>query len=489
MHRVQPQADHLLAVHRAQHEHQHHGQERGVRDAHRAKPEDAQIVHDAVGHRPRHHGVQAVGGALVDDVDAVHELGKAGEHRRQRQVGDELPGVEVAGFHDEHDRAAQPQDARRAAEHDARIAAEHGGKEVAAAFFLGDGGQLPGVVEDGAQGVQNGGQEIAGGQQAAPLGAGAAAVALAHGVDEEHIRCVDDPEADLGRDHGQGEAEHLPPQSPVDAPKVDVAPQLAGKEQKQAAGDVAADDGQQIALGAHVQHHQVQHIEHQGRKGAQHPVDAHQTVQFPAADELGAEGAQAAGEDVNAQKDAVVPNAGGQAEQRPAEQQHRVAQQDGQQAVGEHLLFAVALVQAKADDGVGHPHRHQRDEQVGALAQQLRDAHALHIPHGVGQKGLDDQGQQFGRKAGDGKDHGVAGQLGIFILPLFRGVVRFQRSFTSVCFSLPAAGGGGLSSRAGAFPPRPRRPGCGWAPENGRTHAPPHTAGLRGAYRIKPAQR
>src|SRR5699024_12374439 len=57
-----------------------------------------------------------------------------------------------------------------------------------------------------------------------------------------------------------------------------------------------------------------------------------------------------------------------------------LAQQDGQQAVGEHLLFAVALVQAKADDGVGRPHRHQRDEQVGALAQQLRDAHALHIP-------------------------------------------------------------------------------------------------------------
>ena len=337
-------------------------------------------------------------------VDAVHELGKAGEHRRQRQVGDELPGVEVAGLHDKHDRAAQPQNARRTAEHDARIAAEHGGKEVAAAFFLGDGGQLPGVVKDGAQGVQNGGQEIAGGQQAAPLGAGAAAVALAHGVDKEHIRCVDDPEADLSRDHGQGEAEHLPPQSPVDAPKVDVAPQLAGKEQKQAAGDVAADDGQQIALGAHVQHHQVQHIEHQGRKGAQHPVDAHQAVQLPAADELGAEGAQAAGEDVNAQKDAVVP----------------VAQQDGQQAVGEHLLFAVALVQAKADDGVGHSHGHQRDEQVGALAQQLRDAHALHIPHGIGQKGLDDQGQQFGRKAGDGKDHGLDEKLEmakIMVLP------------------------------------------------------------------------
>ena len=288
---------------------------------------------------------------------------------------------------------------------------------------------------------------------------------------------------------GSENRDHPPPQGPVDEAEVDVPPQLAGAEQEQAAGDVAADDGQQVAFGPHVQHHQVEDVEHQGGKGAQHPVDAHQAVELPAADELGAEGAQAAGEDVDAQEHPVVPDARRQAEQRPAEQQHPIAQQDGQQAVGEHLLFAVALVQAKADDGVAHPHGHQGDEQVGALAQQLGDAHALDVPHGVGQKGLDDQGQQFGRKAGDGKDHGVARQPGVFVMPLFRGVFWFQRSCTSVLFIPPAAGGGGPSSRAGAFPPRPRRRGCGPAPENGRTHAPPHTAGPRGAYRTGPGQR
>ena len=43
--------------------------------------------------------------------------------------------------------------------------------------------------------------------------------------------------------------------------------------------------------------------------------------------------------------------------------------ENGQQAVGEHLLFAVALVQAKADDGVGHAHR---DKGMSRFAYWLR---------------------------------------------------------------------------------------------------------------------
>ena len=76
-------------------------------------------------------------------------------------------------------------------------------------------------------------------------------------------------------------------------------------------------------------------------------------------------------------------------QQGPEQEQDRIAQQDGQQAVGKDLLFAVALVQAEPDDGVAHPHGHQRNQKVGALAQQFGDAHALHVPHGVGQEGLD----------------------------------------------------------------------------------------------------
>jgi len=72
--------------------------------------------------------------------------------------------------------------------------------------------------------------------------------------------------------------------------------------------------------------------------------------------------------------------------------------EDGEQAVGEHLLFTVALVQAEPDDGVGHAHRHERDEQVGVLAQDLRKAKVGDLRHGIGQKRLDQQGQQLRRK-------------------------------------------------------------------------------------------
>ena len=91
------------------------------------------------------------------------------------------------------------------------------------------------------------------------------------------------------------------------------------------------------------------------------------------------------------------------------------AAQNGEQAVGEHLLFAVALVQTKADDRIGHAHGHKGDEQVRVLAQDLGQAQIRDLGHGVGQERLHDQREQFGRKAGNGKDEGVAGQFGVFI--------------------------------------------------------------------------
>ena len=69
--------------------------------------------------------------------------------------------------------------------------------------------------------------------------------------------------------------------------------------------------------------------------------------------------------------------------------------QNGQQAVGEHLFFAVALVQTKADDGVGHAHGHERDEQVRVLAQDLGKAQIGDLRHCIGKERLDDQGEQL----------------------------------------------------------------------------------------------
>ena len=108
--------------------------------------------------------------------------------------------------------------ARRAAEQHAGIGAEDLGKEPGAFLLLGDGGKLPRIVEDQTQRGQDGGQEVAGGKQAAPCVAGAAVQPFAHLAHKEQVGRIDDPEADLRRDHGQREVEHLPPQLFVDAP-------------------------------------------------------------------------------------------------------------------------------------------------------------------------------------------------------------------------------------------------------------------------------
>lgn len=56
---------------------------------------------------------------------------------------------------------------------------------------------------------------------------------------------------------------------------------------------------------------------------------------------------------------AVLGHIGQKLRPQPGEHEDAEAAEDGEQAVGEHLLFAVALVEAEADDGVGHAHRHK----------------------------------------------------------------------------------------------------------------------------------
>ena len=179
-----------------------------------------------------------------------------------------MPGVVVVGLHHVHDRAAEPDDARCTAEQYRGIGAEDLGKEPGAALLLGHGGELPGIVEDQTQRSQDGGQEVAGGKQAAPGIAAVAVQPAAHLAHKEQVRCVDDPETDLGRDHGQGKAEHLLPEIPVQALEFHIVPQPAGDAEEEHADQVAADDGQQVAVGTPVEAHKVEHIEHQGGKGA-----------------------------------------------------------------------------------------------------------------------------------------------------------------------------------------------------------------------------
>ena len=349
------------------------------------------------------------------------------------------------------------------------------GKEPGSPLFLGDSRQLPCVVEDKTQRREDGGQEIAGGEQAAPCVAAVAVEAVAHLTHKEQVGGVDDPEAYLGRYHGQREVEHLLPEGLVDALQLDEIPELAGEHQEEHAHKVAADDGQQIAVGPPLETHQIEHIKRHGRHGAEHTVHGHQLVPLAAAHELGAEGAQAAHQDVNINEQAVLSHIGQKLRHRPAEHEDAEAAEDCEQAVGEHLLFAVALVEAEADDGVGHAHRHKGDEQVGVLAQNLRQAEVGNLGHRVRQERLNDERQQLGRKAADGKDDGIAGELRIFIAA--GGLFAFQKIFSPILIN-PA----GLSSPASASPLRPRKPGCGWAAKSGSTHALPHRSVPPRAY-------
>ena len=326
-----------------------------------------------------------------------------------------MPGIVVVGLHDVHHRAAQPDDARRTAEQHTGIGAEDLGEEPRPALLLGDSRELPGVIEDQAQRGEDGGQEVARGQQAAPGVAVVAPQAVTHPPHKKQVGGVDDPEADLGRDHGQRKMQHLPPQPPVDAPELQVVPQFSGDAQEQNADKVAADDGQQVAVGTPLEAHQIQHVEGHGGHGAQHAVHGHQLVPLAAAHELGAQGAQAAHEHIEVNEQAVLGHVGQEPCNGPAQDQDAKAAQNGEQAVGEHLLFAVALIQTKADDRIGHAHGHKGDEQVRVLAQDLGQAQIRDLGHGVGQERLHDQREQFGRKAGNGKDEGVAGQFGVFI--------------------------------------------------------------------------
>ena len=397
-HRMDGHPDHVMGIQRTEGEHQTQSQEGRIRRADGAPPLDEEVVHDAVAHCTGEHGPQAVAGFLVDDIDAVQKLVVAAAGGRQRQERHEVPGVIIVRLHDVHDRTAEPDDARRAAEQHTGIGAEDLGEEPGAPVLFRHGGELPGIVEDEAQRREDGGQEVAGGEQAAPGVAAVAVQPVAHLTHEEQVRRIDDPEADLGRDHGQREAKHLLPQVFVQALQLHKVPELSGQAEEEHTDQVAADDGQQVAVGPPVEPHQIQRVERHGRHRAEHTVHGHQLVPLAAAHELGAQGAQAAHEDIDVDEQAVLCHIGQKLRDGPAEHQDAETAQDGQQAVGEHLLFTVALVQAEPDDGVGHAHRHERDEQIGVLAQDLRKAKVGDLRHGIGQKRLDQQGQQLRRK-------------------------------------------------------------------------------------------
>ena len=159
------------------------------------------IPDDAVADGTGHHGDHAAAGLFGHHIHAVHELVEAAAGGGQHQEGHKVPGVVVVGLHDVHHRAAQPDDARRTAEQHTGIGAEDLGKEPRPALLLGDSRELPGVVEDQAQRGEDGGQEVARGEQAAPGVAVAAVQSVAHLTHKEQIGCVDDPEADLRGDH------------------------------------------------------------------------------------------------------------------------------------------------------------------------------------------------------------------------------------------------------------------------------------------------
>ena len=204
--------DHPVGIDGTQGEHQRKAKEGCIGRTHRAPPLDEEIVHDAVAHSACHHGDHAAGGFFIHHVHAVHELVEAAAGGCHDEEGHKVPCIVVVGLHHVHHRTAQPDDAGGTAEQHAGIGAEDLGKELCAPLLLGHSGKLPCIVEDQAQRGQDGGQEVAGGKQAAPCVAAVAVQTAAHFTHKEQVGCVDDPEADLCRDHGQREAQHLLPE-------------------------------------------------------------------------------------------------------------------------------------------------------------------------------------------------------------------------------------------------------------------------------------
>ena len=179
--------DHAVGVDGAEGEHQTEAEEGRIGRAHRAPPLDEEVVHDAVAHGARHHRDHAPLGLLIHDVDAVHELVEAAAGGGQHEEGHKVPRIVIVGLHDVHDRAAEPDDARRAAEQHAGIGAEDLGEEFGPSLLLRHRRQLPCIVEDEAQRGEDGGQKVAGGEQAAPCIAAVAVEAVAHLAHEEQV--------------------------------------------------------------------------------------------------------------------------------------------------------------------------------------------------------------------------------------------------------------------------------------------------------------
>ncbi len=164
--------------------------------------------------------------------------------------------------------------------------------------------------------------------------------------------------------------------------------------------------------------------------------------------ELGAEGAQTAHQDININEQAVLSHIGQKLRHRPAEHEDAEAAKDGEQAVGEHLLFAVALIEPKRMMALDMPIDTKGMSRLAYWLKIIRQAEIGDLGHRVGQERLNDERQQLGRKAADGKDDGIAGELRIFIGR--RRSFRFPKDFLSYFNKSRRAFQSGISSATSA---------------------------------------
>ena len=397
-----------------QQEHQQQRQEAGQRDAPRPHPQNEQVIQNQVQHRARQHGVQRAGGALIHHIHAVQKLVQAGTHGAQRQKRHQLPGVKVALLEHVHQRLAQPDDARHAAEQHAGVNAEHLGEKRLPVLLLGDGGQLPRLVEKGSDHRNNLRQEVSCGQKPHIIRTAVAVVALAHGLHKEQVRGVDDPEADGRRNHGHTVEQHLLPQGGVELFGAEEPSAPPPHKDEHRRNRVGTGVGQQKAGGAHPEHRQKQQVKAQQAGGGQHAVQRHQTVEHPGADELGTQGAQAAHEHAQVQQPQIRRSSGDVPQQRRGQHHDAEAQQNGDKAVDKHAGLVLGFIQPEPDDRVADAKADHGDEQVGGLLQQAGHAHHIGGIQRVAQVGTDEKAQQLGAEIGNGEQQGVAHQLFVF---------------------------------------------------------------------------
>ena len=362
---------------RTQQKHQQQAQEAGRGHAPRPPQQDKEVVQHKVQHRARQHGKQRARAALIHHVDAVQELVQAGQHRAERQKRHKGPRIKILGLENPHQQLAQHNNARHAAEQHAGIHTENLGEKRLAVGLLRHGGKLPRLIENAAQNRDNLRQEVPRRQQADPVVAAAAAVALAHTLHKEHIAGVDDPEADGRGDHRQAVAQHILPQRHTERLGLEVAPAPARDKDKHHRGQVRQRVGQQKAGCPQLEHAEENQVIRQQAERGQHAVNGHQPVHQPRPYKLGTQRAQAACQHAEVQKAEIFRGVGYQPHQRHGQQQHQKAHADGGRTVDKDAGFVIFLIQTKPDDRICHAKADHRNQQVGGLLQQAGHAHNI----------------------------------------------------------------------------------------------------------------